>query len=150
MSKQKEKPGSIVIITIDNGYHIYARVLNYGDLAFYDKQYDYTENDLHSIVNQPILFKAIVNEGGVKYGRWRIIGFVPLENDLQESKYYLSMGSDSECGTYINGVVTLHIPKNNCKGMESGAVWDPELIENRIRDHYNGVSNYFGLQHPRL
>jgi hypothetical protein len=141
--KQKEVPGSIVKVVFDEKYHIYARVLNYGDLAFYDHKFDYDEGDLEGIIRYPIIFKSIVNKGGVKYGRWPIIGLLPLENELQESRYCVGMYSVNSCSTYVNGVVTNDVPISACRGMEDGGVWSPELIEERIRDFYNGTPNYW-------
>ncbi|SNC62585.1 Immunity protein 26 [Hymenobacter gelipurpurascens] len=148
--RQKEIPGSIVKVAFDKKYHIYARVLNYGDLAFYDRRFDYDATDLEAVIRCPIIFKSIVNEGGVKHGRWPIIGLLPLEGKLQESKYCLGRYNADSCNTYINGVVHHNVPLANCKGMDDGGVWSPELIEERIRDFYNGTPNYWVERYAQL
>lgn len=149
--RQKEIPGSIVKVAFDEKYHIYARVLNYGGLAFYDCRFNYDETDLETIIHYPIAFKAIVNDGGVKYGRWPIIGLLPLEMALQDSSYYISVDrAVGTCKIYTNGVIIDDVPITACMEMESAAVWSPELIEERIKDHYNGTLNYWAERYPLL
>lgn len=140
--KQKEIPGGIVKIKFDPPYHTYGRILNYGDVALYDYKTDLDITDLNEIVSRPIIYKMIVNEGGVKYGRWPIIGVVPLEKELRTSKYYLEeVGRPDLCKIIENGNITYNVPKVEGIGLEVGAVWDPMHVEEFLRDHYAGREN---------
>jgi hypothetical protein len=31
--------------------------------------------------------------------------------------------------------------REDCVGLERAAVWEPEHIEDRLRDHFNGIKN---------
>jgi hypothetical protein len=142
MKKQKEIPGGIVKIKFDDPYHTYGRILNYGDVALYDCRVDKDITDLHEIIKRPILYKMIVNEGGVKYGRWPIIGTLPLEETLQNSKYYLEeIGRTDVCKLIENGKITFNVPAEKCIGLEVGAIWDPMHVEEFLRDCYAGREN---------
>jgi len=140
--KQKEIPGGIIKIVFDEPYHTYGRILNYGDIALYDFKTDRDITDLNEIVRHPIIYKLIVNEGGVKYGKWPIIGFLPLEDNLKNSKYYLEeIGRPDLCKIIENGVITYNLPKEEGIGLEVGAVWDPLHVEEFLRDYYAGREN---------
>lgn len=140
--KQKEIPGGIVKINFDDSYHTYGRILNYHDVALYDCKTDQDVTDLNEIVKHPIIYKMIVNEGGVKYGRWPIIGIIPLEKELQNSKYYLEeIGRPDLCKIIENGNIRYNVPKEEGIGLEVGAVWDPMHVEEFLRDHYAGREN---------
>jgi len=140
--KQKEIPGGIVKINFDEPYHTYGRILNYGDVALYNYKTDQEITDLNEIVKRPIIYKMIVNEGGVKYGRWPIIGVVPLEKELQNSKYYLEeIGRPDLCKIIENGNIKYNVPKDEGVGLEVGAVWDPMQVEEFLRDYYAGREN---------
>lgn len=140
--RQKEIPGGIVKITFDAPYHTYGRILKYGDVALYDCKTDQDIVDLNEIVKCPILYKMIVNEGGVKYGRWPIVGALPLEDKLQNTKYYLEdFGRPDFVKIIENGEIRFNAPKAEGVGLEVGAVWDPMHVEEFLRDHYAGREN---------
>jgi hypothetical protein len=144
MKKQKETPGGIVKIKFDDLFHTYGRILNYGDVALYDCRVDKDITDLHEIIKRPILYKMIVNEGGVKYGRWPIVGILPLEEALQNSKYYLEeIGRTDVCKLIENGKITFDIPIEQSIGLTTGGVWDPARVEEVLRDHYAGRKNVY-------
>ena len=140
--KQKEILGGIVKITFDEPYHTYGRILKYGDVALYDCKTDQDVSDLNAIVTRPIIYKMIVNEGGVKHGRWPIVGVLPLEEKLQNTKYYLEeFGRPDFIKIIENGNIRFNVPKVEGIGLEVGAVWDPSHVEEFLRDHYAGREN---------
>ncbi|PJJ80286.1 Imm26 family immunity protein [Mucilaginibacter auburnensis] len=140
--KQKEIPGGIVKIQFDTLFHTYGRILNYGDVALYDKKADKDINDLEEIIRSPIIYKMIVNIGAIERGRWPIIGIIPLEKELQNSKYYLEeIGHPDLCKIKTNGNTIYNRPKEEAAGLEVGAIWDALHVEEFLRDHYAGREN---------
>lgn len=141
--KQKEIPGGIVRIVFDEPYHTYGRILKYGDVALYDCKTKQDITNLRDIVVRPIIYKMIVNEGGVKYGRWPVVGVnIPLEDNLQNTKYYLEdFGRPDFIKIIENGEITFNVPKAEGVGLEVGAVWDPMHVEEFLRDYYDGREN---------
>jgi hypothetical protein len=139
---QKEIPGGIMKIKFDDKLHSYGRILRYGDIAFYDLATEADVNDLGVIIKSPIIFKGIVDVGGVQHGRWPIIGVLPLEEELQNTKYYLEeIGRPIMCKIIENGQIRYRVPKEECIGLEIGVIWSPEGAEERLRDHYAGREN---------
>ena len=92
--RQKEIPGGIVKIPFDDGWHTYGRILNYGDLAIYDLKTQEDITDLDYIISRPILFKCIVNDNGVKRGKYPIIGIIALETSLEKLELALAVVLD--------------------------------------------------------
>lgn len=140
--KQKEIPGAIVKIFFDEPLFTYGRVLKYGDVALYDCKTDVDVTNLKDITSRPIIYKMIVNDGGVKNGKWPIVGTVELEPQLQNTKYYLEdFGRPELCKIIENGKIKFNVPISEAKGLEVGAVWDPLHVEEFLRDYYAGREN---------
>ncbi len=140
--KQKEIPGGFIKIKFDDLFHTYARILNYHDIALYDYKTDIDVNDITEIVKRPIIYKMMVNEGGIKHGRWPIIGILPLEKELENSKYYLEeIGQPTLCKIFENGDVRYNVPRAEAVGLAVGAMWDPVHVEEFLRDYYAGREN---------
>lgn len=140
--KQKKIPGAIAKVQIDGEYHTYARVLNSG-VAFYDCRTRIDMLDLNEIISLPILFSAMVNDNGIKKGKWPIIGIIPLEEKLQNDKYYdTEIMSPEIFRIHENGYFRV-ATKDECAGLDVAGVWDPIHIEQRLQDYYQGIENLF-------
>jgi hypothetical protein len=138
--RQKTKVGAFVKIPLGDGTHSYGRILTTPLFAFYDVK---TNQDLAvaDIQSKPILFKVWIMRRAVASGRWEIIGFAPLEDELREEPR--SFKQDT-----INGKITIYhhgketaATREECEGLECAAVWDAEHVEDRLRDHYLGKPN---------
>jgi hypothetical protein len=142
MKKQKVIPGGIVKIIFDEPYYTYGRILKHGDVALYDCKTTQDITELTEIVKCPIIYKMIVNEGGIKYGRWPIVGTLPLEQQLQNTKYYLEdFGRPDFVKIIENGDIRFNVPKAEGVGLEVGAIWDPIHVEEFLGDYYAGREN---------
>lgn len=142
MKKQKVTPGDIIKIQYDSEFHIYGRVLKYCDIAFYDIKTKDEITDLEAIIQSPIMFRAMVNAEGVEYRRWPVIGFLPLEEPLQNSKYWLpETAHPTLCKIFDNGVIHYKRPRSEGEGLYDFGMWSPDQIHERIKDFYNGVPN---------
>lgn len=141
MKKQKPVPGSIFKIEIEDNRYAYGQILNFGDYAFFDYKGD--GEDLNQIINSPIMFRRLVNIGGVEMGRWPIIGHLPIEREeLQHTKYWLpEIGKPGFCKIIIDGKWYYDEPMEKAEGLFEGGIAAPENIEQRIRDFYSGVEN---------
>lgn len=77
----------------------------------------------------------------VESGRWEVLGNEPLEQGLEEiPKFFKQSPLNKKFSIYYQGV---EIPstKEECQELERAAVWDPEHVEDRLRDHYDNVPN---------
>jgi hypothetical protein len=141
MKRQQRNIGDVVKIDLGDGFHSYARVLQDASFAVYDCR---TQDDLPmvQILFNPILFWVAVMDSAVKKGRWTIVGSAPLEPSLvvPPPKFIQDPMDKEKFSIYEHGQIR-PAKKEECIGLERASVWDPEHVEDRIRDHYAGKVN---------
>jgi hypothetical protein len=141
--KQKEEEGAFVKIQLDDKFHCYGRIIIKKYYAFYDCR---TESDLplDVISKCPILFTIGVYSYAVKKDRWEIIGWLPLEEKLKTPPTFFVQDPINPNLLFLyNPLMAKMIPASlpECQGLERMAVWQPEHVEQRLRDYYSNVSN---------
>lgn len=141
--KVRLRIGDVLNIDLGNGEYSFARVLE-TDVAFYNLKSTHIPS-IQEILSTPILFRIHVMDYAIKSARWPVIGHASLEDELQEPSMYfkqdpingeLSLYTESD-GDYYERPAT----REECEGLECAAVWDPEHVEDRLRDHFAGVPN---------
>ncbi|MHB8254362.1 MAG: immunity 26/phosphotriesterase HocA family protein [Acidiferrobacter sp.] len=138
--KIKRTVGDVVTIAIGKGTLCFGRVLAEPLMAFYDLQAKRIPS-IKEIIYSPILFKVWVMNHAVTSGRWHVIGSAPLDVTLWESvKFFKLDPLSKESYIYSNGEET-PASLEECEGLERAAVWDPQHVEDRLRDYYAGVPN---------
>lgn len=153
----RRQPGQIVRIDLGDGAHSYAQVLTEPLLAFYDRVYEGSGPALEEIIALPVAFTLMVMNHAVKNGRWPVVGRAPIPPALDWPPPFCKQDA-------ITGELSIYqeIPElaphyerpaapAECKGLETAAVWDPEHVEDRLRDHFAGRPNKWVEQlQPRL
>lgn len=123
----------------DDGYS-FARVLESPLMAFYDLL-TLTPPSVEEIINSKIIFKVWVMKSAFKSRHWKKVGYSPLTEELTSSPTFFKVDPISKkLSIYRNGV-ELSATYQQCKGLERAAVWEPEHIEDRLRDHFRGIPN---------
>jgi hypothetical protein len=98
---------------------------------------------INEITSKPILFRIWIMNHAVTRGRWSVIGHAPVPDKLLDSPWFFKEDP-------ISGKLSLtqlgagdEIPATlaQCKALECAAVWDPEHVEDRLRDHFAGRPN---------
>ena len=75
--RQKITIGSIVEISIEGLYYVYAQILSHGGYAFFDCRYEKPLRDLSELLNKPVLFIVGVYDYIIKNNRWSVVGKLP-------------------------------------------------------------------------
>jgi len=142
MAKKKFKlnPGDIVQIKLEDGDFCYGRILEEPMVAFYDKK-DGGNSTFGDVILAPILFKICVMNYAVTSGRWRILGTIPLEEELRMPVWFFNEDSISKELFLEMNFEMIPATREECEGLERSAVWDPEHVEDRLRDHFLGKPN---------
>lgn len=142
MSRQQRTIGGVLKIELGDGYHTYARILPDAAYAFYDSRTQKDITDLNDIANKPILFITGVYNDAVTSGRWKKLGSLPLEESLRvpPPAFIQDPIDPNVFRIYHNGQIR-PVDKEECLGLERASVWEPEDIEERIRNHYAGEPN---------
>jgi len=136
----KRVVGDIVKIPLGDGWHSYARVLPEASYAFYDSRVN-GDDPVEEIIARPILFFAAVMGYAIKKSRWPIVGHVPSEDQLKAPPRFIQDALNKDrFEVYEDGKIRPST-RAECAGLECAAVWDPEHVEDRLRDHYAGRKN---------
>lgn len=139
--KQREKEGAILKVPIDNHWHTYARIIVNKHHAFYDCKTD-KDMSIDEILKCPVLFILGVYRNAVTTGRWKIIGYYPLEDRFMEEPTFFMQDvlNPSNISIYNRGI-SRPASAREVKDLERLAVWEAEHVESRLRDYYAGRPN---------
>jgi len=136
----KRKEGDIVAIPLSNSIYGFGVVLPEPLLAFLNiksKTLDFPEK----ISDTDSLFKIWVFNDAVTSGRWPVVGHIELGDELLNSPEFFKQDPiTGELSIYSNGVERT-AKKHECVDLECAAVWEPEHVEDRLRDYFNGNEN---------
>ena len=138
--KIKRTVGDVVKISLGGDLFCFGHVLEEPLVAFYDLKTDRIPS-LEEILQLPVLFKVWVMNHAIASGTWEVIGHRELSDSLKQPAIFFKQDPISKrvC-LYVN---SKEIPasREQCEGLERAAVWNPEHVEDRLRDHYLGVPN---------
>ena len=143
--RRRIKQGDVYCIDLGDSVYGYCIALLSPIAGFYDLRTTNLEQDLDFITSHPILFKVPIMKYSYKSDDWHYIGNVELNNDLRKTVYFFKQDpinqSISIC--YVDADKYTEIPATyeDVKDLERAAVWEPEHVEERLRDHFNGVPN---------
>ena len=132
--RQALKEGDTFRIDLGDGTHAYGRALRVPLFAFYEyvgKQ----EFPIDSILAMPTAFRIWVMKYAVTSGRWKKIGNSQLNIDiLSEVSFFKKDPLTKKYSIYREGC-ELSATARDVKDLDYAAVWDPEHVEERLRDY---------------
>jgi len=139
--RQRRSPGAVLRIPM-GGWHTYALMLESVDMAFFDAR-STSELPVDQIVARPILFRVAVMKRAYCTGRWRKVGSVSVPEPLRGGvPKFMEDAMNGRLSISADGGMTSRPATfEECRDLERLAVWDPEHVEDRLRDHYAGVPN---------
>ena len=113
-----------------HGYSCKAQMLEQPEIAFFDP-----EN------SDRMLFRLWVHKSAYTQGRWQKVGEGSISEELlTQVPRFKKDPITGKLSIYINGIETTAEP-TECLNMECAAVWDPEHVEDRLRDHIEKREN---------
>jgi hypothetical protein len=141
MPKNAFEPGAVVRVELDDGWHTYARMLARNPkVAFYDCRVSEPVEDVRSVLDRPVLFVLAVNNNAFR--RWPIVGRFGVDVAPVPIPDQFLQDFDGGACEIINEASELRsATPEECLGLERAAVWRPESVEERLRDHYAGRTN---------
>lgn len=140
--RQRATPGSIVLINA-GGYYYYAQILTMYECAFFDVQLKEPLEDLSILSHCPVLFIICLYRDVISSGCWPKVGKLPIrEGFLPLPMQYIHHDySEVEWELYDPNTGAIRpSTREECLGLECCAVWDRRHVEDRLSDHYAGVS----------
>lgn len=144
----RRRPGQIVRVELGQGTCSYARVLNEPLVAFYDLLFGASQKtSLEEVISSPVAFTLMVMNHAITRGRWPVIGRVSLSPELQVPPAFCKQDAATGRLSVYQEVPELapHYERlakaGECSGLEAAAVWEPEHVEDRLRNHFAGEPN---------
>jgi len=139
VSKVRCREGDFLKIDLGNGCQQYAQVASEPLMVFFG---DGSADDLapEDLRRLPVLFRLWVANHAVTTGRWPVIGRAALTRENRAEPFFYKQDA-------ITGGLTLYhcdfaatnweraATPADCAGLEAAAVWEPEHVEDRLRDH---------------
>jgi Immunity protein 26 len=143
VKKQKVKIGALFAIELSDRKIAFGRDVNREESIFYDYLgSDTSSESIAKAYKADIVFRVAVMKYAVKSGRWKIVdsGHIVDPDLALPRKYFMQDILDGKFSIYEGGVI-VPSTREACFGLERCAVWDPEHVEARLRDHFAGKSN---------
>lgn len=144
ITKQKIILGSVVEIHLSQEFFSYAQIITKSELAFYDYSGVRISTDsLDVVCKKPILFVLAVMHAAIKSGRWKIVGRCEIPQALKSPReYFIQDVLTKKFSIYTNNDGNIRpAERSEIEGLECAAVWEPEHVEDRLRDHFAGRQN---------
>lgn len=138
--RQRRSIGAILRVPLDDRWHSYAWTLPEVDFALFDLRTDSTV-PVEEVVTYPIAFRVGVHKSAWTSGRWLRVGKAnPPADLLAPVPTFIEDPISGAFSIYLLGEIR-SAKREECVGLERCAVWDPEHVEDRLRDHFAGLPN---------
>ncbi|MGL5095390.1 MAG: hypothetical protein ACRDD1_07370 [Planctomycetia bacterium] len=138
--RQRRSVGAVLKAPLGDGWHAYAWTLPEADFAFFDLR---ASSDLPAteVVRLPVAFRVAVHKSAWTDGRWLRVGKAePPPETLAPAPKFVRDALNGRLSIYLHGVIR-PAAREECVGLECCAVWEPEHVEDRLRDHFAGRPN---------
>jgi len=90
----------------------------------------------------PVLFRLWVMRRAHSRGRWETVGTAPLPDVLTRPEPRFKQDPISgRLSVTMGGHPERPATRQEVLGLERAAVWEPEHVEERLKDHYAGRTN---------
>lgn len=150
MAKQRITEGAVLEINIGGEYYVYAQILSKGlGYVFFDFKSNEKLKDLNILLSSNVLFILMVYNDIINDSVWTKIGKLPIRNDLliQPMKFIQDNLNQNSFEIYNPNTGEISsATRKECEGLERAAVWEAIHVEERIRDYYLGVPNFWADQ----
>jgi hypothetical protein len=140
--------GSVVKIPLGDRKAAYGLVLKEPLVAIFDRQFDEAAAPSpEALLATMIAFRLMVMNHALTQGRWPVIARVRVPERLQIPPPFCKQDEvTGKLSIYheIEQLAPLYerdATLDECRGLETAAVWEPEQVEERIRDHFAGRPN---------
>ena len=149
---KKQKRGDLIRIDIGGGKQFHAIALTPPLIAFLGDPREHHEA-VTDALHGAVIFKVCVVDSAVKSGRWAVVGNIDLAtvSALDGATLFKQDRISGRLTAYdaISGREN-SISFDEADRLECAAVWSAEHIEDRLRDHLNGVPNkWWASMRPR-
>lgn len=140
--RQRRKAGDIVAIPLGDGTFGFGWVLTEPLVAFFDHRGPRPDERAEEVARTRIAFQIWVMNQAITSGRWRVVGHAEPQLGLDAAPWFFMQDpvSGRLSMTRDGGERVPALPAQ-CVALECAAVWEPQHVEDRLRDYFAGVPN---------
>src|SRR5262249_5691470 len=141
MKRQQRTVGAVVKIPFDGKWFTYGQILDDAEVVVFDARSD-CELPIEEITKRSMICRVAMSYHAITKGRWLKVGKAPINEVLKTPvpRYIQDILRPDQFNIYCDGKIR-PAAREECIGLEHAAVWEPEHVEERIRDHYSGKQN---------
>lgn len=145
----RNNPGDIFKIDLSDGFHTYTRKLVDPLFAFYGIRTKDTLS-VETIIQRPVLFEIWVMKYAISKSGWPKVGTVALKAIDEDSRSFFKQDPhNGSLSCYRDGREN-PISFEEALQLERAAVWSPNHVEERLRDHFaNAPNKWVELLRPK-
>jgi Immunity protein 26 len=141
VANNRWQAGAVIRKKLSDGSFYYACLLEFPWVAFYHHRSRLPEDDLVAITKRPVIFTIAAHKDLLAKDQWQTIGHVPVDGSLQPPAAQAIWDDPDNCQIIdAEGDMRPATPEE-CAGLEPAAVWEPEHIDDRLRDAFAGRPN---------
>jgi hypothetical protein len=141
MKRQQRTVGAVLAVPLGDGTNCYALTLPEADFAFFELRSADVQNP-EALFSKAMLFRVAVHRSAWSTGRWPKVFTVEVPSTLlaPQPKFMQNAIQRDQFQIYLGGSIR-SASRAECEGLERCAVWEPEHVEDRLRDYYAGIPN---------
>lgn len=141
VKSQRRTVGVVLRVPLSPEQACFAVTLPDADIAFFGP--NATEHAGSArLFEHPILFRVAVHKSAWSTGRWIKLSKVAVPSEVLAPvpKFIQDALDPKKFELYIDGQIRA-ATRLECQGYERAAVWEPDQVEQRLRDLLAGVQN---------
>jgi len=138
MAKSRRLDGAVFEIALGDGRFAYAQSLSNPLVGFYDGCFSEPQT-VETIAGRPFKFRVWVHVEAFK--RWRRIGNAPVPPKANDQWFFIQDALTKAVELYQHGTSQRRAVDADLGEFEAAAVWNPELVEERLLDEASGQTN---------
>jgi Immunity protein 26 len=140
--RQKRIEGARFIVPVGDNEYCFGKIGKFSKYFFYDFKLN---ADLpiviESIFEHRVIFHILVDKDAITSARWPILDIKELSStELLPTSTFIQNSITKEISIYTEGNIR-PATISECIGLERSASWSADHVEDRLRDHFNGVPN---------
>ncbi|WP_421579586.1 Imm26 family immunity protein [Shinella sp. M31] len=140
----RRRIGDILRIDLGGGQHCYAQVSGEPVIVFFDGIFARAIS-IDDIPMLPVAFRLCVSNYVITKGVWPVVGSRPLTSENAEEPFFYRQDDSGRLFLCHSSFASQNYERPaslmECIGLECAAVWDPEHVIDRLRDHALGQPN---------
>ena len=139
--KKNWTSGNVVAIPLEDGGYGFGVVITSSLMGFFDVRGNSPDMP-EDIEKRNILFSLWVMDYAIGKKYWAIIGNIEVPNNIDKHPWFYKFDVISKKYSLTkDGGDEKPATLDECKNLESAAVWDPEHVASRLTDHFAGRVN---------